>query len=72
MNEQDQNDVRLALKEVLAPVDLELRRDLWPAMLHKLDTREPPVAWYDWALVGLAGAAIAAFPNLILVVVYHL
>jgi hypothetical protein len=28
--------------------------------------------WYDWALAGLAGSVIAAFPDLILVLFYHL
>jgi hypothetical protein len=41
-------------------------------MSHALDTRARRVVWYDWALAGLAGSMIAAFPELILMLFYHL
>jgi hypothetical protein len=72
MSEQDENDVRQLLQDVFPPVNADLTRDLWPLMLRKLDARKPPVAWYDWALVGLVGSVIIVFPNLILVLIYHL
>jgi predicted nucleotidyltransferase len=53
-------------------IDLLVRRDLWPAMSRALETRARRVVWYDWALAGLAGSVIAAFPDLILVLFYHL
>jgi hypothetical protein len=53
-------------------VNTALRRDLWPAMSRRLDAKPPHVVWYDWALAGLAGGAIAAFPDLVLVLFYHL
>jgi hypothetical protein len=72
MNEQDHDDVRRLLQDVFPRVNAELRRDLWPAMSRALDTRRRRIVWYDWALAGLAGSVIAAFPDLILVLFYHL
>jgi hypothetical protein len=70
--EHDHDDIRQALKEVLPPTDTDLRRDLWPAMQRKLRAQEPRVPWYDWALAGIVGGVIVVFPNLFLVLVYHL
>jgi hypothetical protein len=72
MSEQDHDDIRRVLQDAFPPVNAELRRDLWPAMSRTLDTRMRRVVWYDWALAGLAGSVIAAFPDLILVLLYHL
>jgi len=72
MSEQDHEDVRRLLQDAFPHVNAELRRDLWPAMLRALDTRPRTVVWYDWAVVGLAGSMIAAFPDLMLVLFYHL
>ena len=72
MNEQDHDDIRRLLQDVFPRANAELRRDLWPAMSRTLDTRPRRVVWYDWALAGLAGGIIAAFPDLILVLFYHL
>jgi len=68
----DQEGIRAALREAFPPVDTELRRDLWPAMLRRLD--EPPrrVPWYDWALTGGLAGATVLFPKLILFFAYHL
>ena len=72
MSEQDHDDIRRLLQDAFPPVNTELRRDLWPAMSRTLDTRMRRVVWYDWALAGLAGSVIAAFPDLIFVLLYHL
>lgn len=72
MSERDHDDIRRLLQDTFPPVDAELKRDLWPAMSRTLEAREPRLVWYDWALAGLAGSVIAAFPDLILVLLYHL
>ena len=72
MNDRDHEEIRQALKDALSPVDTGLKRDLWPAMQRRLDARQPAVAWYDWALVGLVGGVVVLFPDLILALVYHL
>ncbi len=72
MPEDDGREVRDALKKCFPSVNPELRRDLWPQVLGKLDDRPARVPWYDWALVGLSAAMFLAFPRLILVLAYHL
>ena len=56
--------------------DAELPRDLWPAMLRRMDQPgargAASIPWFDWALAGglLAVAAIA--PRTIPVILYYL
>ena len=72
MNEHDDGQIYQALKRSFPPVHAELDRDLWPAVLHKLDAHPTPVPWYDWALIGLCTSVFLFFPQLLLVFVYHL
>lgn len=73
--ESHHDDVRAIVKKAFPPIaDGEPPRDLWPLMLRKLDahTLRRRVPWYDWALLGALAGTLAAFPSLILVVMYHL
>ena len=72
MSERDHNDIRRLLQDVFPPVDAEPRRDLWSTMSRTLEAPPRRVVWYDWALAALASGVIAAFPELSLVLVYHL
>ena len=72
MAENYDRQIRDALKQSFPPVKTELRRDLWPDVLRKLDARGVRVPWYDWALVGLSAVMFLAFPRLVLVFAYHL
>ena len=72
MTDHDQYEIREALKQSLPPVDATLLPDLWPLVLKKLNARPTRVPWYDWALVAFSVSAVLAFPQLILVFVYHL
>jgi len=72
MTERDDRQIRDALKHSFPPVKTELRRDLWPDVLCKLDHHPVRMPWYDWALVGLSAAMFLAFPRLVLVFAYHL
>ena len=72
MTELDDHQIREALKQSFPPVNSELRRDLWPAVLRKLDSRPTGVPWYDWALIALSVSVVLVFPRLILVFAYHL
>jgi len=77
-------DLREKLRSALPPMkDAEPQRDLWPQMLKRMEQGrgEAPASgtqwtfrlpWFDWALLGLAGAAMAFFPALIPVLLYHL
>jgi hypothetical protein len=72
MNEHDDRQIREALKQSFQSVNIELRRDLWPAVSRKLDARPVRVPWYDWALIGLSASVFLFFPQLIVVFAYHL
>jgi hypothetical protein len=68
----DDRQIREALRQSFPPVNTELRRDLWPAVLHKLDASPTRVPWYDWALLALAASVFVFFPRLIFIFAYHL
>jgi len=72
MTEHDDRQIRESLQLSFPPVNTEIRRDLWPAVLRKLEARHAPMPWYDWALIGLSAGVFLFFPRLILVFVYHL
>ena len=73
MNTQNDQKLRELLRRAITPVaDLELKRDLWPQMLRKLDERAFQVPWLDWALVALLAVLFFLFPKTILGVLYHL
>ena len=70
-------EVRSELRDTVPPIDelgseAELRRDLWPDMLHRLERPQVRVPWFDWALLTTAGAAAIFFPALIPALLYHL
>ncbi len=89
MNQSDQERTAKLLKQSLPPVTddgAQLRRDLWPAMLQRLQHPPAPVAgsnawfanawfnqpWFDWALGAALVAWFAFFPSAIPVLLYHL
>jgi len=52
--------------------DRELQRDLWPAMLRKLDQDPVKVPWYDWGLAAVLAGVLIFFPKILLLFAYHL
>ena len=50
----------------------ELRRDLWPDMLRRLEQSPVRVPWFDWALLAFTGVALIFFPALIPALLYQL
>jgi hypothetical protein len=73
MNQQDDKELQALLKQAITPVkDPELRRDLWPEMLKRLDQQPVRVPWFDWALAALLSAALLLFPGVIPALLYHL
>jgi sensor domain CHASE-containing protein len=76
VNEQDQERIKQLLKETMQPiagqVGSELRRDLWPAMLKRLEARPAKVPWFDWALLAAVAVLLVFFPGAIPVFLYHL
>jgi hypothetical protein len=76
MNEHDQERIEQLLRKSLPPVsarvDTEPRRDLWPAMLKRLEQRPTAVPWWDWALLAAVAVWLVFFPEAIPVLFYHL
>jgi len=74
MNVEEHDRLKKLLHTALPPVDLnpEPARDLWPAVLKRLNAKQPIPPWYDWALLaGLVGM-LALFPSAIPVILYYL
>ena len=75
MNTQEQEQIKQLLKKSLPPINTgvgELQRDLWPAMLKRLEARSTAVPWFDWALLAAVVAWLVFFPGAIPVLLYHL
>jgi hypothetical protein len=73
LGKEEFNDLRETLRDALPPLKQpELRRDLWPQILRRLEQSPVRVPWFDWALLGVAGAAAIFFPALIPALLYHL
>ena len=72
MNEQEQ--MKEFLQKSLGRVDAELKRDLWPRMLRRMDTEQSPVSvpWFDWALAGALVIWLLVLPGTIPALLYHL
>jgi hypothetical protein len=76
MSNEEIENMKELLKQTVAPVpDTELRRDLWPQMLRKLDEQPLPVLrvpWFDWVLTAILSAVLIFFPGSIPALLYHL
>lgn len=74
MKEPEHEGIPEMLKDVFPPVDTELRRDLWPAMLRKMESEaiKKPTPWFDWVLAGCLAGGVVIFPKFLLLVAYHL
>lgn len=77
MNEHDDR-IKDLLRNATPPVEklTDAPRDLWPAMLRRLDDqalRGPAsIPWFDWALGGVLLAFAAIAPRTIPVILYYL
>jgi hypothetical protein len=73
MNRHEIDDIKNLLKDSLRPIaGLQLQRDLWPAMLRRLDQPAFHVPWWDWTLLAAATALLLFFPGMIPALLYHL
>ena len=75
-SEENHKEMKNLLKQAIAPArDTELRRDLWPQMLRKLEDAPAPmfhVPWFDWVLAAILSAVLVLFPSSIPALLYHL
>ena len=78
IRDQESDRTRELLRKVLPPVgeSPDLPRDLWPAMLRRMEEpalhRASTVPWFDWALAGGLVAFAAMAPRTIPVILYYL
>ncbi len=73
MSEENNEKIREVLRRAIPPVaDRELKRDLWPQMLRRLEERAAQVPWFDWALVALLAIWFSFSPEAIPILLYHL
>jgi hypothetical protein len=71
--EENDKEIKELLQQAIAPVkNTELRRDLWPQMLVRLDQQSVRVPWFDWALAAILSAILVFFPGAIPALLYHL
>jgi len=61
----EERELRELLKRGMSPARTELRRDLWPAMVRRMEERRRRVPWFDWALAAAAVACLLLFPHVI-------
>lgn len=71
-DDQDLKEISAALKAAFPPPDAGLQRDLWPAMLRRMEPPQQRVPWYDWALAATLALISFAVPKLLLLLAYHL
>jgi hypothetical protein len=71
---RDEERMKALLQQALPRVssDAAPQRDLWPAMLHRLDAAPAAPPWFDWALLAGLIAMAAFFPVSIPVFFYYL
>jgi hypothetical protein len=73
MNEMNDPKFQEIFKRAMAPMaDWELKHDLWPRMLRRLDERPARVAWLDLVLLALLVIWCAIFPAVIPELLYNL
>jgi len=72
MTEPNDDRLKKFIKQTLPPAEVELRRDLWPQMLRRLDERPASVPWFDWALLAGLILSLCLMPGVIPVLLYHL
>ena len=72
MKERDDDRLKTSLQQAFPPLDEEPARDLWPAVLRRMDAQPAMQPWFDWALLAALVGVAALFPSAIPVVLYYL
>lgn len=78
VRDQEADRMTVLLRSALPRVgdDADLPRDLWPAMLRRMDEQSArgasSIPWFDWALAGGLVAFAAIAPGTIPVILYYL
>ena len=79
MSAHDEDRIKHLLQQALPPIEAEAEpgRDLWPAVLRRLDAHPAAQsrfnwAWFDGALLAGLAAVTVAFPASIPLLLYYL
>jgi anti-sigma factor RsiW len=73
MNAHDDEKIRKLLRAAFPPVAAAgPPRDLWPAVLRRLDEAPARVPWFDWVFAGVLAALFVLFPEVIPALFYYL
>ena len=73
MNRHENGELETLFRTAIVPIgDSELKHDLWPQMLVRLQVDVVCVPWFDWALAALVAAWILVDPQTILALLYQL
>jgi hypothetical protein len=73
MREQSREELRKLLQSAIEPLEeRELKQDLWPRMLRRLEQQSIRPPWFDWALVALVLIWFLLFPEVIPGLLYQL
>jgi hypothetical protein len=74
MNAHDHDRMKQLLQQALPRIEgeAEPHRDLWPAVLRRLDAETVAVPWFDWAMLASLVGLAAFFPASIPVLLYYL
>lgn len=72
MTVNDHDEVGKLLRDAYSEDSAGLQRDLWPAMLRRIESRTVRVPWYDWLLAAGSLAALVLLPGFLMVLAYHI
>jgi hypothetical protein len=73
MNRDENEKLETLLRTAIVPIDdSELKHDLWPQMLARLEVGVARIPWFDWTLAALVAGWILVDPRTILALLYHL
>ena len=65
--------IRNSIADAMKPIeDAQLKRDLWPEMLRRLDRQPIRISVWDWALIAALLIWVVLFPQGALTLLYHL
>ncbi|HET7872820.1 MAG TPA: hypothetical protein VFL42_09945 [Terriglobales bacterium] len=72
MTQIDDKEIARLLESAISRANPALSRDLWPAMLHRMQQHESGMRWYDWALVASLCGCGFLYPHVVLQLLYQL
>lgn len=72
MNQRDGALQDLVKRAMGGPADRELKRDLWPEMLRRIERPPVRIPWWDWAVAAALLLSLLLLPETIPALLYVL